>query len=165
MTKRKFLVLGHPRSRTTWLANLLTYGGSFCLHGIWQDCGRIERVLEVLDDLPYTACGCSDPLLYEALLRGKEELPAGLRVVLVMRDGVAAANALAAAAERGYQPPFPEHDFEYPDLLRVRYEDLDDVSVLESIWNHCTGGLPFDRRRASMLRDWNVQDIRWKLKL
>lgn len=160
----RFLVLGYPRSRTTWLANFLTYGGAYCLHGIWPIVGRrIERLLEVLDQLPYQAVGVADPMLYLDLLRGREELPAGLRVVIVRRPRLQAAEALANAAEERAEQVFPTGDgWEYPGTLEVLYEELDDFSVLEAIWDYCTGGsLPFDRRRASMLRDWNVQDIRW----
>ena len=159
-----FVVLGYPRSRTTWLANLLTYGGAYCLHGVWHLVGRrIERLLDVMRELPYQAVGVADPMLYVDLLRGREELPAGLRVVVVRRPRVEAAGALAAAADEAGERAFPSAEgWEYPGMLEVLYEELDDLSVLEAIWDYCTGGsLPFDRRRASMLRDWNVQDIRW----
>ena len=160
----RFLVLGYPRSRTTWLANLLTYGGSYCLHGVWHLAGRrIERLLEVMGALPYRAVGVADPMLYLDLISGREELPAGLRVVVVRRQRVEAAASLAAAADEQAPRPLPqEEEWEYPGMLEVPYAELDDLTVLEGIWDYCTGGeLQFDRRRASMLRDWNVQDIRW----
>lgn len=57
----RFFITGFPRSRTAWLANLLTYGNSFCYHDVMLGLDRIEQLRERLDRAPARNVGISDP--------------------------------------------------------------------------------------------------------
>lgn len=58
----QFFVTGLPRSGTTWMANYLTYGPSFCWHDGWLNCKNIEDMLALMD-APFQYVGNSDSFL------------------------------------------------------------------------------------------------------
>lgn len=62
MNKSYFFITGYPRSRTAWLANLCTWGDSFCLHdGFWDCADKPEKIVDKINSLPGKNVGCSDP--------------------------------------------------------------------------------------------------------
>lgn len=59
--KRHFFITGLPRSRTAWLANWLTWGGSFCYHDGFVGCASVDDFASKLRTTPGTHVGNSDP--------------------------------------------------------------------------------------------------------
>lgn len=44
-----FFIAGLPRSRTAWLANLLTWGNTFCHHDLWGRAKSVQDFVEIFD--------------------------------------------------------------------------------------------------------------------
>lgn len=67
--KRVFFITGLPRSRTAWLANLFTYGPSFCWHDLLAQ-APVADWPALFDSVPQPIVGVSDsglPLRADAL--------------------------------------------------------------------------------------------------
>jgi len=67
-----FFVTGLPRSRTTWLANLLTYGQTFCHHDLMNQVDSLNSFHDRLTRPDVPCVGNSDSgllLVHEKLMR------------------------------------------------------------------------------------------------
>lgn len=133
---RRFFIYSTPRSGSAWLANYLTYGGSFCQHeplanGGWYPAdypvsGAIDTGAAFIGYKPFLDV----EVFY--LARNHTEVAASLK-----RIGLPAYDL--SAYKSGFQ-----------------YRDLFDIDYLEVLWGLVTH-LPFDRDRTEMLLEMNVQ--------
>jgi len=166
MAEAPYFITGYERSRTAWLANLLSTGPSFC----WHDLLRVvppKRVRLHLDQTRAWYPGISDtgyPLFWREV-----GLDADDRVVVVERDpGEALAASMAAFGVPDTQRPVMERLYEAIgkelEVLKTRvrtlvvpYTGLDEESVVRDVWRHC---LPptfrWDHDRWVQLRDMKV---------
>lgn len=83
---RKFFVTGLPRSRTAWLANLLSYGDkSFCFHEAVRRAKDTQDMFGLYESLPHELVGDSSCGL---LLNWKEvsEQHPGAKWVIIVRE-------------------------------------------------------------------------------
>lgn len=159
-----FFITGFPRSRTAWLANLMTYGESFCWHDVLQHCGddpvELSEYLSHFPDDRITHVGCSDSGIVRHHEAISHLLPNAPWVFIRRPLGDALQSFLSFFREHPYQgfPPMNELQavglFEQldaaltraidltPNNLRlvVDYEDLDKLSVCRAIWDHCATG-------------------------
>lgn len=73
-----FIITGLPRSRTAWLANLFTFGPSFCYHDILAEVSELEelpRLARLRADEGFTHVGFADSALPLQASRVMELLP------------------------------------------------------------------------------------------
>ena len=133
---RRFFIYSTPRSGSAWLANFLTYGDSFCKHEPLVD-GRM-----VFADRPVS--GAIDT---GAAFIGYRP-PEGTEIFHLSRDKVAVLSSLARLKTYKWDLSKYKTGFEY--------ERLFDIGYLEDLWNKVTG-LQFDKERAEMLIEMNVQ--------
>lgn len=170
-----YFITGLPRSRTAWLANLLTWGESFCWHEASAAGGlTVEGMWEVMKGAPrgMRYVGNSDPnlgLMANELLEGFPES----RFVVVLRDVDECATGMMKAmvqerlkavdasklrdllnrllwglASFGFLPK--------ERLLHVRYEDLDREEMVRAVWEFCVPEMAFPRERHEMLQGMRV---------
>jgi len=183
-----YFITGLPRSRTSWLANLLTYGRSFCLH---DAVGPGTAALEVVNRLTAlaleTGCDCvgdSDsglPFLADELNR----LLPSARWVFVHRDAAAAEasfiNYFAGRAYRGgsviraeaVPMAFDRAQSALAEALRlipasrrldVPYEGLENRVWVRAIWEWCVPNEPFNGARWEQLHTMQVNPIPEKIR-
>lgn len=175
-----FFVTGLPRSRTAWLANLLTHGPAFCYH---ERLGQCRRPADLLYHFSlaqgygdYQFIGDSDSIIP---LVAKEIIAAfpDARWVICWRDMQEAIDSymdyFAAHRYAGqHQPKLDEVTKQFtalcellgelPRLLRpkqyleVTFQSLSNQNVQQAIWEHCTHCTPFDAHRARLLETLNI---------
>lgn len=164
----RFLVTGIPRSRTAWLANLLTYDGLYCQHDAlrkkpeaeWPDLFRVHGV---------EASGIADSaaaVMYQACDRRR--LFEDTRLILVWRNQDDCAESMAknlgltlpAAKEVARRAADGlNYIAKHYETHNVVYEALSRPYELEGIWRYITDR-PFNYDRAAELSRLNVQVCR-----
>lgn len=178
---KPYFITGLPRSRTAWLANLLTWGDSFCFHEATDGCGSIEDLKGVLASVPFGTrhVGNSDPnlgLVPEALV---QTFP-GCRVVSIYRpldecvqaewhamnqdkdlmvegmtmDGIESLMRRASDGIAHILKALPKDR-----RMIVLYDDLDREATVKAIWRFCVPNTSFPQLRYEMLQDLRVTQI------
>jgi len=133
---RRFFVYSTPRSGSAWLSNFLTYGGSFCQH---------EPL--VSGQMTFTAHAVSGAVDTGAVMVGYIP-PPECKIFHLYRDVQEVGDSLRALGLPTYDMSKYRKGFEYARLF--------DVSYLEWVWWEVTG-LAFDKARAEMLIELNIQ--------
>lgn len=162
-----FLILGLPRSRTAWLANFLTFGEIRCGHEMMSEFS-VHGLFEELTGTNLRYEGNSDTSAAMFLPDILRYMP-DIAIVVVRReikDVLTGLRKMGMSITDHQLRPMVDGLFEAARLensLTVRFEDLSSESTLRAVQAHCAPGEPFDRQRASMLRDFNIQitPARW----
>jgi hypothetical protein len=144
--KISFVVVGLPRSGTTWIANLLTTEETLCLpdpfaSGLpesWETDGRI------------TGVSCTGAHMFPNWLRSQN-----CQVAAIVRPQSECEKSAASigldwhnAVERAFPPV---------DALRVDYSDIWVEESAAELWRYLLPSIPFDRLRYRQLRRMQVQ--------
>jgi hypothetical protein len=167
-----FIVTGLPRSRTGWLANLLTYGPCFCLHDalVYGDSHIAALQLKAGDENPALKhFGVSDS---GYLLLPQKSWFTKAKVVLIDRP---MEQALHSFMEYFWLHPYPVagrpneakmrpvferaaqrmqtviKEAPLGRLLVVPFKDLDNAIVCARIWRFICPEVPFNLSRWSVL--------------
>ena len=165
---RPFFIVGLPRSRTAWLANLLTVPGqSFCWHEGEAGHGNLDQLVAKMKRRPESRVGnassgiaCYGDDAYRLLPEA--------RYIIIERDLDEAKQALKDTADEYF-----DVDIIWPQILKtfnsfveslsehyvlkIRYESLHEEKTCTNIWNFATNGLPWDSERWEMLSKLDVQ--------
>jgi hypothetical protein len=178
---KPYFITGLPRSRTAWLANLLTWNDSFCFHEATFGCGSMDEFKAVLEGAPLGTryVGDSDPnlgLIAESIV---QTFP-GCRVVAIHRPLADCLKseweAMTWDGNSAFENTTQEHirtlmeqaSLGIAHILRslpkerqmmVRFEDLDKPDVIRGIWGFCAPSTPFPTARYEMLQDLRVTQI------
>jgi hypothetical protein len=159
-----FFITGLPRSRTAWLANLLTAAGSFCFHdAVLADGsldGAVSVMLERLSRRPHESVGDSDSgLLFWADL-ARKRFPDSPFVIIERDPSACLASSVRHGFSKGLWSAILQAYWQtrrLPGVRIVSYDSLSDLSELEKLYSFCTR-LPMDRQRARLLMHLNVQE-------
>ena len=145
-----FIVLGLPRSGTTWLANWLTTDRSLCLHDPFQ------RALPETWDAGGKRLGISCTGAY--LLPGWLEAQS-CPVAVIERDP----EACDASLQRmGLGSTWPlRRAFKRARGKRWRFDDIWNEKKARALWAFLLPGLPFDSARYRLLREMQIQPREW----
>jgi len=145
-----FIVVGFPRSGTSWISNWLTTDDTICLHDPLNFLypRQIER-------LEYTGkrvgiCCTGSWLLPEWVNKQ------GVRTAVITRDR----DCRAASLSRfGFHPLPEELETRASKIngLRFDFDDLWYQREAKALWEYLMPGKPFDLLRYNMLRDLNIQ--------
>ncbi len=174
-----------PRSRSAWLANLLTHGSSFAYHepmrwdALWEP-GRVPD-FTALAKSAGTDCVSFCDTAFGAYWKPALEAHPQARVLIVWRsvrevredwnEAVLRWPGMASLHDNGDTTllhlearlrelaHYCDRDKAARPTCSVSARLLDDMPVVEQIWNFCAPGRAFDRRRARMLMDLNVEAI------
>lgn len=159
-----FFITGLPRSRTAWLANLFTTGESFCFHEGTFICGNdVNKLPHLLNSTGRQYAGTSDSSLTLYTDRVMEMFPEARHAVVF--------NSNIGRVRESLNGIFGFDTIDVMlhcvnDLLRyksivnpfvITTDELNDISLVRSLWNYCVPGLQFDEQRYQMLNDLNVQ--------
>lgn len=155
-----FFITGYPRSRTCWLANMFTYGTSYCFHELSKYGKTVDELKYQLNSRDETHVGTADclaPYYLGDLSKNLENIV----TIFIERD----LDDVKADLENwlGALPPEIEKQFpEYTEKLEafkekynpmiVKFKDLDKVHVLRKMWAH-VGLSYFDEQRYHMLNE------------
>jgi hypothetical protein len=162
-----FLVLGRPRSRTAWVANLLTVPpASFCLHEGMADAGAsLPRLRDRLVGLDAEAVGNADTGLIHHLDETLGLFRDARLVVMTGND----ASWKQWCSRMGVQEAVRrkvQDDYERACLIlrgRAHFADCREITTdpraASALWAHCVPDRPFDRERWEVLKDLNIQII------
>lgn len=143
-----FIVLGLPRSGTTWLANWLTTDRTLCLHDPFQ------RALPEVWDAGGKRLGVSCTGAY--LLPGWLESQS-CPVAIVERDPV---ECDASLARMGLGSTWPLRAA-FRRAKGRRFQNIWDEANARELWEYLLPGIPFDAARYRLLRGFNVQPQDW----
>lgn len=178
---KPYFITGLPRSRTAWLANLLTWGDSFCFHEATTGCSSMEQLKATLETVPIGTrhIGNSDPNLGLIAQSIMETFPQ-CRVVLIHRpleecvdaefnamtweglsdfDDVTKAKLTKLMREASLGMAHLARSLPAKRVLMVGYSDLDDEGIVRGIWNFCVPNTPFPTMRYRMLQNLRVTQI------
>ena len=171
----RFYITGYPRSRTGWLANLMCYGTCLCLHdGLAAGKSCLDQIDRVAGDgILHIGNSDSGYLL--------DQPPSG-KVVLIERD-----RAEAEQSFLDYFSRFPYPECGQPDkgrtksafdlmqsnlfilqqadgVLRVGFDALDSVDVVEKIWDFIVPDQRFNPTRWKILDRLKVNPMSEKVR-
>ena len=141
-----FIVLGLPRSGTTWISNWLTTDRSLCLHdpfayALPESWPRDARRFGI---------SCTGAYLFPKWLAQQE-----CQVALIERDPEACDASLAALGWGDVSGLLGA--FAAADGRRFRFEHLWDEDHARELWEFLLPDVPFDGIRYRMLQDIQVQ--------
>lgn len=146
-----FIVMGLPRSGTTWLANWLTTDRSLCLHDPFND---------LPEDWPRDSrrfgISCTGAYLMPAWL-AEQDCP-----VAVIERPRAECEASAGSIGLGCDMESHQSALSRAPGFRVAFEALWDENKAKGLWGYLLPELPFDSIRYRLLRSMNVQPHNWQ---
>lgn len=182
----RFLITGLPRSRTSWLSNLFTYGSCFCFHDGLQygAAGLSQKMDQVARENPRLMhIGNSDSGVPYAL--GKAH--GASKVIVVKRDR---ADAEESFFEYFRSQPYPQmrgrlevlevrdifdkfaaaldrliEDMPIGSIRVVRFEELDRMGCCEDLWSFIAPEEPFCRARWELLNKLRVNPASEKVEV
>lgn len=164
---KKFFITGLPRSRTAWMANLLSYGDtSFCFHEAVRRATDLSAQFNLYESLPHEFVGDSSC----GLLLNWREISAqypDARWVIIRRDPQAVLEScrrafpwlrVTAAAIRDIASRLEEASNSLPNLMVVNFEKLD--AKVPDILHHI--GLEIHTLRVSQCLENKVEIVAHK---
>lgn len=162
-----FLILGRPRSRTAWVANLLTAPpASFCLHEGLADAGAdFPRLKERMALLRVSVVGNADTGLIHHLDAMLSAFPNAKLVLMTGNDASWRNWATRFGLPSAVRAKVDEDYARALDRLRGQALLVDcrsltvDIREAKRLWAHCVPNIPFDSQRWEVLKDLNIQVI------
>lgn len=136
----RYMIIGMPRSRTTWFANLFTTGSSICMHDAFGYY-NLDQLNNMYKDKYF---GISDTSIYLAGDIYLNKIP--IKKVIIHRSQRDIEASMGGSVFK--------KDMRGINGLHVDYDDIDDR--IEEIWNYCLN-IPFDKDRYEILKSMNVQ--------
>lgn len=157
--KKTFFIVGLPRSRTAWLANLLTFHDSHCFHDGLRHCQSFSDIKPLFESTGADIVGNCDSSLIMFLPKMLELYP-DAKVLVINRAWTEVSrslNRINLPAPDELSDMFERFKAEsgYP---AIPYEDLSDEKTCEWIWEYLIG-TPFNSARFKLLKNMNVQSI------
>jgi len=152
MSAVDFMIIGLPRSGTTWAANWLTAGEVFCAHDPLWTCGRRDLDSAVVDSAAEVrGVSCT------GLWHFPEFVNAHPARKLILRRPVREVRVSMKRLCLPDLPLLPERALDRLVGEHVDWRQLFDPATAPGIWEHITGGVPFDAARHALLRQIHVE--------
>jgi hypothetical protein len=157
-----FVVMALPRSRTKWLSSFLSYGSWHCGHDQLQYCRSLEDV-QAWFTQPDTGTVETAAMPFWRLLHRYQP---DIRIVTIRRPVM---NVLASVMRsvpdcdpltmerllRGADRKLDQIEARIPDVLSVRFDDLEDEATCGEVFEHC---LPY-QHDPKWWASWDAQRI------
>ena len=148
--RQPFIICALPRSRTYWLSKFLSYGGWTCHH---EAAVQMRSLNDAVEFFARPRTGSAETGISPGWKLLRHYVP-GLRTVVVRRSADEVVDAMMAVDVSGvatYDRAKLTRNMQYmdraldkitgPEVLTVRYADLDREETCASIFSHC---LPFE---------------------
>lgn len=183
--REPFFIVSPPRCRTAWLANLFTYGPSFCHHDATRLGVSAASLIKLFSETETEFVGDSDSGLTAIPYEINHHFP-NSKWVIIWRDS----DQVAASYQKHFtHEPYPfvpalsdEGAFKManwcktriktiasivPDCrkLVVRFDELNQEEVIRSMWEFCLPDVPFNKQRWEMLETFRVNIISSKVRI
>jgi hypothetical protein len=147
MKKPPFIVLSLPRSRSTWIASFLSYGGKTCGHDIASSVGTMAEFAALFDDRYAGTAETGAVVGWRAIRR---VLPAA-RIAVVRRpvDQIYKEMAGFGCGVPAMMDELKERDAmldqvaKLPGVLSVTFAELRGPAACQALFEHCLE-TPFD---------------------
>lgn len=159
---KHFMITGLPRTRSSWFANLFTYGDNYCRHELSNNGCNVKALAQVLKAHGYAYTGTADCVgmfYYESL---RDEIDAAVPLVIIERDPGEVLQSLHNIYKKDFHEGIEksllqiEYLKKYFNPLVVEFEELNSFKVINKIWRHCVGG-PFETNRFLMLDRMKIE--------
>ena len=154
-----FMVIGLPRSGTTWAANWLTDDRVFCIHDPLWTTHHTDWDMTLKRDDRVTGVACTGVWRWVDWVNRH---PA--RKVVLHRDIGDVRHSLRQIG-LPVPPVNAALNLSQIDGLHVPYEQLFDATGAQEIWQQATGNLPFDADRHAEMVQMNIQPQRSRLRI
>ena len=149
-----FFILGLPRSRTAWFANLFTTDRTHCFHELFVVGEKFKDRFK--SNKEYTGNADVNLMLYP---EGFEDIP----TVIINRPIKESINSVIKNFEIGNYPVYVKNGVIITNnflqqiklLPNVIIEDYHNLNI-ERIWNHCVPTIPIDKDRLKLLEKLRV---------
>lgn len=148
-----FIVLGLPRSGTTWLANWLTTADSLCVHDPFAH--RLPEQVAAMRDRARLGIACTGTYLMPALLAAHTG-----PIAVIERDPAACTASLRRA---GLDPVLMPERLRDVRGRRWRFEDLWIEEKARELWAFLLPDVAFDATRYRLLRDMRIEPRHYDL--
>jgi hypothetical protein len=148
-----FFVIGLPRSRTAWLANFLTYDGSFCYHEGLNGCSSVEEYKQKLGKHRGDSC---TGLTYIDMNKEFPDAPK-LIVESSVEDSVEFAKKIYNI-DLSVEFQASSDKMKLIKGMRVKLKDIN--NSLEEIWKYLIG-TPYNKGRGDMLNNMEVTTMNY----
>lgn len=156
----RFFILGLPRSRTIWLANLFTYSRSICYHEPskhFSDISNLNPLFEI-SKKPFQGVSDSGLTLFHEEINEMFNNPP---ILLIDRPIQEVSQSLGSI---GIAPTFiletikqqMEIIKEYPNTLTIPFHEMTEKNMVKA-WEHCMPGEKFDHLRWAELEDMIIE--------
>lgn len=136
----EYMIISLPRCRSTWLANLFTFGDHVCLH---DPLAKYE-----LGDIPYVypnkRVGIADTAIFMMGVEALNSIPC--KKIIIHRDIKDIRQSLGIHCA--------DVSLSEIDGMHVAFDEID--ACIKNIWEYCLD-TPFDQTRYDLLKDMNVQ--------
>lgn len=157
-----FFVVSLPRSGTGWVANLLTWGDSFCFHEALFGCESLDAYEKTLTSVDRNHVGNADtgaiyllPAIYKRWPQAK--------YIFIVRDlgeieeSLLRINLRTESIEQ--MSDYLWWGLSYVQgALIVKFEDLFTQPTMRKIWKHVGIEGEFPWQRGELLRNMHVED-------
>lgn len=161
----RFFVVCLPRSRSAWLANLLSHESVMCLHEPLMTCRSMADFEAKLATTGTPIAGASDTGAMFWVERLIEDYPDARFVVLArdprgyveqaQRMGATANEAMAVMDQ--FSGAIDALQRLGQRTLTVASNQLDDYATCDRVWRHIGMPIPLNRVRFDMLKDLRVE--------
>ena len=163
--KNSFFVLGLPRSRTSWMANFLTYTDTFCYHEALRMCKSISDLKNLLNNHDEKYVGNSDCALVPFIDELLDEFPNSKLLLIERKPNDVVESLLNFQLTDNYekterwinmlQKKIKYIKKNYP-VKCVKLNEINDINVCKEIWEYLLPQLPFNEQRWYFLDDLYV---------
>lgn len=163
--KNYFFIIGLPRTRTSWLANLFTYGNSFCYHEAFKFCTSVAELKHLLDDHQEQNVGNSDCSMIKYFEEISNTFP-NAKYVLIERNPAEVIESLVdfqlmddyEKAEKWVTQlhVYVKEIKAQNNILCINYQDLNEMEVCRKIWNYILPNVVFNEKRWYLLDELYV---------
>lgn len=173
-----FLIAALPRSRTAWLANVLTWDKSFCFHELLKECkspAELRGKMFLNTPMNCNYCGDCDPMLpmfWEHVLKTMPEV----KVLFVLRDPEQAFHSMEKALAEANVPVLPamlqhfvlnssraiSQFFKFlptGQRMSVSFDSLNDLHVVNDLWDFLLPDIEFPVERVKRMMNMRVTSI------
>lgn len=165
MDKNYFFVLALPRSRTSWVANLLNYSNSFCYHEALRECSSLDELKDLLDSHEEEYVGNSDSALVPYFYDLIETFP-NAKILLIERKPHEVVESLLDfqltdnyVKTENWINKLHQQIKEikrHPQVLTVKHTDFNELEKCKEIWEYLLPTIPFNEKRLKFLDDLYV---------